>query len=40
MLLRLFVWFVLGAVVVSLAIVALPVLLIALVGVWLVKALA
>lgn len=38
--LRLLVWFVLGGVVAALAIFALPALLIALVGIWLVRALA
>jgi hypothetical protein len=37
---RLLVWFFIGALVATLAIVALPLLLVALVGVWLAKALA
>lgn len=40
MLLRLFVWFLIGGLVASLAIVALPALLLILMGIWLVKALA
>lgn len=37
---RLFVWFVIGGIVATLAIFALPVLIVALIGVWLVRALA
>lgn len=40
MLLRLVVWFLIGGLIASLAIVALPALLLLLIGVWLVKALA